>query len=409
MDFKDTQEEAAFRKEVRQWLAQATADFPTPLDSLPLDVLAQRGREWQKRKAGAGYGALRLPKEAGGRDSAPMMEVIFAEEEARYQVPVGPYVVIGTQLVLPTILIHGSLEQKARFVRATIEAKLLWCQLFSEPAAGSDLAGLRMRAVKDPGSASGAGDDQWIVNGQKVWNSWAQVADWGILLARTDGEVAKHKGITCFLLDMKTAGVEVRPIRQISGDAEFNEVFLTDVRIPDSCRLGAENAGWKVAMTTLMNERIGIGGESSALPGVADLVDRARELGIDLSPYRLRLAQLAAQEQGLKYFRARLLTQLSRGETPGAEAALGKLVYANLLQDLSALALDMQGASALFPGGEATQLKKFHHAYFWSAALRIAGGTDEILRSQLAERVLGLPGDLRVDKDVAFSAIPSGR
>ena len=208
---------------------------------------------------------------------------------------------------------------------------------------------------------------------------------------------------------MKTAGVEVRPIRQVSGDAEFCEVFLTDVRIPDSCRLGPVNAGWKVAMTTLMNERVGIGGESVALPCVADLLARAVSLGVDLAPYRQRVAHLAAREQGLKHFRSRVLTRLSRGETPGVDAAMTKLVYANLLQDLCALMMEVEGTSSLYPDADLPAAHRVHHGYFWAAALRIAGGTDEILRTQLAERVLGLPGDLRVDKVAAFNAIPTGR
>jgi len=398
MDFNDTTEEAAFRAQVRAWLAEnAVRHAVTDLRALPLDEVARRGRNWQRCKAAAGYGAIALPAEVGGRDASPMMEVIFAEEEARHAVPVGPFVTIGTQLVVPTLLAHGTPEQRQRSVRPTIEGDLTWCQLFSEPAAGSDLAGIRTRAVRD--------GDTWIVTGQKVWNSWAQFADWGILLARTDPEVPKHKGITYFVVDMRSPGIEVRPIQQISGDSEFNEVFLTEVRIPDSGRIGPVGAGWKVAMTTLMSERISIGGESNELPGAGELIALAGTRPEDAAGYRLRIAQLVAKEQGLKYFRARLLTQLSRGETPGAVAALAKLVYANVLQDLSALALDIEGLSALYPNGNSQAIEKLHHAYCWAAALRIAGGTDEVLRNQLAERVLGLPGDLRVDKDVPFSKL----
>lgn len=399
MDFKDTVEEAAFRTEVRSWLAVHAAAYREALPTSPdLAQLAAQGRAWQKRKAASGYGAIALPQAMGGRDATPMMEVIFAEEEARYPVPVGAFVTIGTQLVMPTILAHGTAAQIERYVRPTIMAELLWCQLFSEPAAGSDLAGIRTRAVRD-------GDD-WVISGQKVWNSWAQVADYGVLIARTDPDVPKHRGISYFLLDMRSPGVDVRPIRQISGEAEFNEVFLTDVRIPDHCRLGKIGEGWKVAMTTLMNERLNIGGESALLPDVQSLIRLADEKGGQ--GYRLKIAQLAARERGLKYFRARLLTQLSRGETPGAVAALGKLVYAALLQQISASALDIGGLPALYPNGNAAAAEKFHHGYFWSAAMRIAGGTDEILRTQLAERVLGLPGDLRVDKDVPFSKLSAG-
>jgi alkylation response protein AidB-like acyl-CoA dehydrogenase len=400
MDFHDTPAEAAFRAEVRAWLASAAPAHRLPPNE-PLESIARRGRTWQQCKAAAGYGALSLPAAVGGRDATAIQEVIFAEEEGRFDVPVGPYVVIGTALVTPTILAHGTSEQKARYVRPTLEGRETWCQLFSEPGAGSDLAGLRTRAVAD--------GDHWIVNGQKVWNSWAQCADHGLLLARTDPAAPKHRGITCFLVPMNTPGLVVRPIRQVSGDAEFCEVFFSDARIPDACRLGPVNAGWKVALTTLMNERVGVGGESVALPGVSDLLARATALGVDLAPYRLRIAQLLAREQGLKHFRSRVLTRLSRGETPGVDSVMTKLVYANLLQDLTALMMDLEGTSALYPEGDRAAAQRVHHGYWWAAALRIAGGTDEILRTQLAERVLGLPGDLRVDKDTAFSAIPSGR
>ncbi|HKY90603.1 MAG TPA: acyl-CoA dehydrogenase family protein, partial [Nevskiaceae bacterium] len=365
MDFHDTPAEAAFREQARNWLATSAPAYRVP-PGASLETIARRGRDWQKCKAAAGYGALTLPKAVGGREASPAEEVIFAEEEGRFDVPVGPYILIGTTLVAPTILAHGTPEQQHRHVRPTLDGDETWCQLFSEPAAGSDLAGLRTRAVRD-------GDD-WIVNGQKVWNSWAQFADHGILLARTDADAPKHRGITAFLVPMKTPGVEVRPLRQVSGDAEFCEVFLADVRVPDTCRLGPVHGGWKVAMTMLMNERVGVGGESVALPSTSDLVARVKALGVDLAPYRQRLAQLVAREQGLRHFRARVRTKLSRGETPGVESAMTKLVYANLLQDLSALMLDLEGTAALYPDGDPAAAQRVHHGYFWAAALRIAGG-----------------------------------
>ena len=229
-----------------------------------------------------------------------------------------------------------------------------------------------------------------------------------MLVARSSVDVPKHQGLTYFLIDMSTPGIDVRPIRQISGESEFNEVFLHEVRIPDSCRLGPVGGGWKVTLTTLMSERIGVGGESAHLPDVRAVVELIERHG-HADHYRLRLAQLAAQEQGLKYFRFRMLTQLSRGEPPSAVAGLVKLVYANLLQDLCALALDAAGPAALYPNGHTPDLAKFQHGYFWGAALRIAGGADEILRNQIAERVLGLPGEPRLDKDVPFSQLPVGR
>jgi|SRR5690554_103549 len=403
MDFKDTPEEAAFRSEVRQWLADNAQDYRKPLPAgISEEEYIARGRAWQKRKAEAGYAAICWPLSEGGLDGTSMQEMIFAEEESRFHVPVGPFVTIGTSLAVPTIRTHGKPEQIERFSRPTLEGDILWCQLFSEPGAGSDLAALRTRAVKD-------GDD-WVVNGQKVWTSWAHVADWGIMVARTDTHVPKHKGLTYFLVDMKAQGIDVRPIPQISGESEFNEVFLTDVRIPDTHRLGEVGEGWKCAMTTLMNERGSVGGESSALPETSEVARLAAKVPGMLEAHEMALAKAMAREQGLKYFRFRMLTALSRGEAPGPIAGMSKYVYANLLQDISAMALDMHGIEGLYPDPQRQdEMARLQHGYFWGAAVRIAGGADEILLNQIAERVLGLPGEIRLDKNVPFSELPSGR
>ncbi|RQG99552.1 acyl-CoA dehydrogenase family protein [Paraburkholderia dinghuensis] len=401
MDFNDTPDEAAFRTEVRGWLAANASAYCIDSQALSLAELAQRGRGWQKHKASAGYGALCLPQAVGGRDATPIQEVIFAEEEGRYELPIGVFTSIGTNLVLPTLLKHGTPEQIERFVRPTIEGSLQWCQLFSEPAAGSDLAGIRTRAVRD--------GDEWVISGQKVWNSWAHTADWGVLITRTDSSVAKHKGITYFVIDMKTPGVEVRPIRQISGESEFCEVFLNDVRIPDSQRMDAVGAGWKVAMTTLMNERASTSGESHLLPDTRNLLAAARAHP-DAAALTVPMARLVSQEMALRNYRFRQLTLLSRGKQLGADAAMGKLVLGKMLQELSAMALELHGIAALCPDDELRrEAHKLLHGYCWGAALRIAGGADEVLRNQLAERVLGLPADLRVDKDLPFNQIPTGR
>lgn len=400
MDFNDTPDEAAFRTEVRDWLAANAGPYCIDSQALALAELAQRGRGWQKHKASAGYGALCLPRAVGGRDATPMQEVIFAEEEGRYELPIGVFTSIGTNLVVPTLLKHGTPEQLARFVHPTIEGSLQWCQLFSEPAAGSDLAGIRTRAVRD--------GDEWVISGQKVWNSWAHTADWGVLITRTDSSVAKHKGITYFVVDMKSPGVEVRPIRQISGESEFNEVFLNDVRIPDSNRVDAVGAGWKVAMTTLMNERASTSGESHLLPDTRNLL-AAAHAHPDAAALTVPLARLVSQEMALRNYRFRQLTLLSRGKQLGAEAAMGKLVLGKMLQELSAMALELHGIAALYPDDALRrEAHKLLHGYCWGAALRIAGGADEVLRNQLAERVLGLPADLRLDKDLPFNQIPTG-
>jgi alkylation response protein AidB-like acyl-CoA dehydrogenase len=401
MDFNDTRAEAEFRAEVRDWLGANAAPFVIDRQSIDMIEEARRGRGWQRHKAAAGYGGVCLPRAVGGREATPMQEVIFAEEEGRYALPVGVYTNIGVNLVVPTLLAHGTPEQVARFVKATIDGDLQWCQLFSEPAAGSDLAGIRARATRD--------GDAWVVSGQKVWNSWAHTADWGVMIARTDPAVAKHKGITYFIVDMKSPGVEVRPIKQVSGESEFNEVFLTEVRVPDSCRVGAVGAGWKVAMTTLMNERATATAESNALPDTRDLLAAARQHP-DAEALTLTMARLVWQEMGLRNYRFRQLTLLSQGKQPGAEAAMGKLVLGRMLQELSAQSLELLGDAGLCPdAASGREVHKLQHGYWWGAALRIAGGADEILRNQLAERVLNLPGDLRVDKDLPFNKIPTGQ
>ena len=282
----------------------------------------------------------------------------------------------------------------------------VWCQLFSEPAAGSDLAGLRTTAVRD--------GDVWVLNGQKIWTTAAQIADWGIIVVRSDPAVPKHKGLTYFVVDMHAPGIEIRPIHQINGERSFNEVFFTDVRVPDTYRLDEVGNGWKVALTTLMNERasIGGGGGGGALKELIELATRIDIDGrraIDESAVREQLADFMVRARGLKYTGYRTLTALSQGKTPGPEASLGKLVGAVLGQDMAAFGMELQGmAGGTFdpnasPDGGAWQLR-----FLSFPGLRIAGGTDEVLRNIIAERVLGLPPEIRVDKNVPFKDIPTG-
>ncbi|MDE2462534.1 MAG: acyl-CoA dehydrogenase family protein [Alphaproteobacteria bacterium] len=410
MDFNDTPEEAAFRTEARAWLAENAQDYKqrpaTPRDD---DTLVRLGKAWQAKKMDAGYGAIALPKAVGGRGGTPMEAAIFAEEEGRYHIPSGAFIGIGVGMAVPTISMHGSIEMFKKFAAPTMRGDLLWCQLFSEPAAGSDLAGLRTRAVRD-------GDD-WVVNGQKVWTSWGHVADWGLLIARTDPSLPKHKGLTYFIVDMKTPGIEVRPIRQPTGRSEFNEVFLTDVRIPDANRLGEINGGWKVAMTTLMNERVGSGGGSGAeASGFKALYSLARKAarhegqGLANAAVREKLAHFYAIEQGLKNFRYRNMTAVSRGESPGPNAVLGKLISASNMEAMAAYAMELEDYAGIVAGNDIDPAQdSVHFAMLWCAVLRIAGGSDEVLRNQLAERALGMPGDIRVDKDVPFDQLPVGR
>jgi acyl-CoA dehydrogenase len=309
----------------------------------------------------------------------------------------------------PTVMSWASEEHKRALLPPLASGETVWCQLFSEPASGSDLAGLRTRAVK---ADDGSGD--WVINGQKIWTSGAQYSDWGLLITRTNPDVPKHKGLTMFFLDMKSPGVEVRPIRQANGQSSFNEVYFTDVRIPDSQRLGEVGQGWEVSLTTLMNERLSIGSGMST--GFPELFRFCMEAEIDGEPavadsgVRSKLAQFAVKQSGLKYTGMRAISALSKGETPGPENSIGKLVAGAAMQELSMFALDIQGESGVLWNEDSPQQGRFQAMLMRSPATRIEGGSDEILRNIIGERVLGLPGDIRVDKDVAFKDIPtSGR
>ena len=400
MDFKDSPEEARFRSEVKAWLAEHAPAHEVPVGARLDDAEeVQRGKAWQRALYDGGYAGILLPKSLGGRGGTVIEAVVFAEEEGRYNLPKGPYIGIGLGMALPVIGKHGTEEQIRRFVEPTLKGELTWCQLFSEPGAGSDLAAVRTRAVRD--------GSHYVVNGQKVWSSWAHHADWGILVARTDPTVVKHKGLTFFVVDMKSPGVDIKPIRQISGASDFNETFMTDVCIPEDCRIGAEGEGWACCMTVLMGERLNQGsdGRIAELMQYAAETPRGSATALDDPNTRLQLALAYAEERGAKYFQARLRTMISRGENPGALAAMMKLTYASRLQRTSGLAMEIRGIEAIAPDGESADTKEIWHDYIWSTAMRIAGGADEVLRNQIAERVLGMPGDMRADKDVPFNEL----
>lgn len=402
MDFNDTPEEAAFRAEAKAWL---TANAPRHVipGGVTMDDAEEvaRGKAWQRAVYDGGYAGITLPTSLGGRGGSVVEAVVFSEEEARYNLPKGPYIGIGLGMAIAVIAKHGTDEQRARFIDQTLKGDLTWCQLFSEPAAGSDLAALRTKAVAD--------GESWIVNGQKVWSSWAHRSDWGILVARTDPKVPKHKGLTFFVVDMKSPGIDIRPIRQISGASDFNETFLTDVHIPDSNRVGAPGEGWACCMTVLMGERLGSGSHKST---VGPLIDYALATpgpsggtALDSGGVKLALAQALAEEQGSRYFEARLRTMVSRGENPGALAGMVKLAYASRLQKTSGLAMELRGMDAIAPAKADTATREVQHDYIWSTVMRIAGGADEVLKNQIAERVLGMPGDVRMDKDAPFDQL----
>ena len=405
MDFNDSPEEAAFRAEARSWLAaHAPAHELTPGEKIPDTEEADRGRAWMRALYAGGWSGLTFPKALGGRGLSGPEAVIFSEEEGKYHLPKGPFTSIGTGMALPVIAKHGSDGQKARFIEATLKGDITWCQLFSEPAAGSDLAALRTKAVRaDDGSSD------WIVNGQKVWSSWAHLTDWGILVVRTDPSLPKHKGLTFFVVDMKTPGIETRPIRQISGASEFNETFLTDVRIPDANRIGAEGEGWACCMTVLMGERLGSGAHRSGIEPLLDFAaatpDGHGGTMLDDRAVRQQLAEALAEEQGERFFQARLRTMVSKGENPGALAGMVKLAYASRYQKTNGLALELRGLAGIAPEADDTGAADVQYDYIYSTVMRIAGGADEVLRNQIAERVLGMPGEVRMDKDVPFEKL----
>ena len=416
MDFDDTPEEAAFRAKARAWIA---ANGPKHLDAeLKRAGFASSGVEsedpmaasqaWQKKKADAGWACLHWPKEYGGAAATPIERVIWGQEEGIYGALGGPFI-IGQGMCGPTVMTWAAEDDKRRLLPPLASGEEIWCQLFSEPAGGSDLAGLRTKAEK---ASDGSGD--WIVNGQKIWTSGAHYSDWGLLITRTDPNVPKHKGLTMFFLSMKTPGIEVRPIKQANGQSGFNEVYFTDVRIPDSQRLGAVGQGWEVSLTTLMNERLSIGsGMSSGFPELFQFCMDAEIDGrpaVDDAAVRSRLAQFAVKQSGLKYTGMRAITALSKGQTPGPENSIGKLVAGATMQELAMFALDIQGQAGVVQDADSPMNARFQGMLMRSPATRIEGGSDEILRNIIAERVLGLPGDIRVDKSVAFKDIPtSGR
>lgn len=408
MDFNDTPEEAAFRAEVRAWL---DANVPDGWRERMMNGDVQEVcREWQAIKYDAGWACINWPEAYGGKGATPIQSVIWSQEEAKIAPPSAAMLVVGLGMTGPMLMVHGNDEQKKDLLPKTARADIVWCQLFSEPAGGSDLAALRTRAVKD--------GDEWVVNGQKIWSSGAHVSDWGILVTRTDPTVPKHKGLTFFVVDMNTPGIEPKPIRQISGAAHFNEVYLTDVRIPDANRIGAVGDGWKVALTTLMNERLAVGASGGAAGAAGNfdaLLEMIRTMDGDDGPLirdpavREKLADWYCREAGVNNVNARTVSALSRGGTPGPEASISKLIQGPQKQDIAAFAMDLQDhAGVLLDPDLAARRAEFQNSLLGSPAGRIAGGTDEIMRNIIAERVLGLPGDIRVDKDVPFNDIPTG-
>ena len=412
MNFDDTPQEAAFRTLAREWIqANAPQEFREELELAGFgqpalrsgDVLAA-GKAWQKKKHDAGWACLHWPKEYGGRGATPIERVIWQQEEGVFSKLGSPFL-IGQGMCGPTMMKYAAEPHKLRYLPPLASGENVWCQLFSEPVAGSDLAGLRTRAEQD--------GNEWVVNGQKIWTSGAHYSDFGIVLTRTDSSVVKHSGLTMFFIDMKSPGIEIRPIKQVNGQSGFNEVFFTDMRIPDHQRLGAVGQGWSVSLTTLMNERLSIGaGMPTGFPELLNLCCEF-ELGdgrkaIDDPSVRSKLATWAVRTSGLRYTAYRSISALSRGEVPGPENSIGKLVAGTTLQEIATFALDLEGQSGIMTDPANVQASaRFQAMLLRSPATRIEGGTDEILRNIIAERVLDLPADMRADRGMPFDKIPT--
>jgi alkylation response protein AidB-like acyl-CoA dehydrogenase len=404
MNFNDSPQESIYRATVREWLVNNAPRYMVSRSAPEVERLVI-ARAWQACKAAAGYARVSWPRDWGGAGGTTIQQMIFTEEEARYGVPSG-FFGIGLGMCIPTLMRFAGMATQQRFVGPALRGEQIWCQLFSEPGAGSDLAALRTRAVWQ--------GDSWLVNGQKVWTTGAHYSDYGLLLARTDANVPKHTGLTMFWIDMKTPGVEVRPIHQMSGGSDFNEVYLTDARVPDSQRLGDVGAGWRVSLVTLMNERVegskDRGPTTEQILALARSIPRGTASVLEDPAFRQKLAMWYVQAEGLRFTRLRTLTALSRGQTPGPESSIGKLVAASRLQDLTNELVECQDQFGVIDDAAHAVLGgSLHYDYLYAPGLRIAGGTDEILKNIIAERVLGLPGDIRVDKGVAFNDLPTGR
>jgi alkylation response protein AidB-like acyl-CoA dehydrogenase len=393
VDFRDSAHEAAFRAEARGFLeAHKPAKWQHPFDDdVDEEALLSGSKAWQRTLYEHGWGAILWPKDFGGRGLGPIEAIVWNQELVRLGLGESIFVV-GTAMAGPTIIAHGTPEQKSRYLEPLARGDEIWCQLFSEPGAGSDLAALSARAVRD-------GDD-WVVSGQKTWCSGAHYSDFGILLTRSDPSVPKHAGITYFLLDMHAPGIEIRPLRQMSGGSHFNDVFLNEVRIPDANRLAPVGQGWGAAMTTLLNERMALGGTGGFF-SFDELAAHARANIERLDGVtRDQLARLYTWNKTLDLLNARVVTKLGRGVIPDAESSVMKLALGRILTLGGELGLRLAGPDALLRRGH------WQHQFLTAPSMHIAGGTDEIQKNVVAERVLGLPREPRSDRDVPFDKIP---
>ena len=399
MDLDDTPDQGAYRAQVRAWLDQNKHSAPVLQGEGALtdeDEIVAARRAWQGKLAEAGLAGVTWPKEFGGQSLGPIEQVICNQEIARAKVP-GILDAIGVGMLGPTIIAHGTDEQKTRYLGPMLHGDEVWCQLFSEPAAGSDLAAVQTRARQQD-------DGSWRLTGQKVWTTNAQFASYGLLLARTDSDVPKHKGMTMFIVPMDAEGVTVRGLRQISGEAEFNEVFFDDVALEEGAVVGGVGNGWGTALTTLMYERvtIGLGGEGMGYNSTRFAAAIAGDEAARRDPeVRHQLGEIASELLAVRFTGYRTLTALQKGQIPGPEAGLAKVTIVNGAIRAGDLIADVLGPDALDEDSDWAYMISF------LPGLKSAGGTEEILRNTIGERVLGLPPEPRLDKGIPFSELRS--
>ncbi|MEY2627980.1 MAG: hypothetical protein RJB08_1739 [Actinomycetota bacterium] len=357
-------------------------------------VMLEESKAWRRKKFDAGFGWISGPKEYGGSGLPASFERIYSRLEAEYKVPNQGFFQIGLGMVAPTILAHATDTAKDLYLKKMWRADIVGCQLFSEPAAGSDLASLQTKAVRD--------GEEWVITGQKVWTSGAHYSDIGEIICRTDPDLPKHKGLTGFIVDMKAPGVEIRPLRQMTGGASFNEVFFTEVRVRDDHRLGDVNNGWNVALTTLMNERAAIGGGSGGGDPLTRVYAMVRHYGLDTDPVvRNKLADLVIRYRVASYNNQRAMAKIRAGQTPGPEMSTGKMALTDNQLRLCAFLSEVLGPKVIADTGE-WGTYAWNQLILGTPGLRIAGGSDEVMRNIVGERVLGLPKEPGIDSKSPF-------
>jgi alkylation response protein AidB-like acyl-CoA dehydrogenase len=394
MDLALSPDEVAFRDEVREWIGANLPEGwgdPDYREPRTFEEKLEFAREWERKLADAGWAGISWPKEYGGRGATLMEQVVFHEEMARARAPQITVNFVGINLAGPTIMAHGTEDQKRRLLPRILRLEELWCQGFSEPNAGSDLASLQTRAELR--------DDHFVVNGQKVWTSYAHAADWCLLLCRTDPTVPKHKGLSYLLVNMHSPGIEPRPLKQITGDAEFNEVFFTDVVVPKENLLGEMNQGWAYANTTLANERgpAFLAHQIRFRNELEDMIAMAKRLRRDGLPltehaaFRERIAKAYADLEVMRSIGLRLVTSIMREGRPGTEGSIAKLYWSEMVRRMELLALQLEGEGGMLDGDDAELAGKWQRGFLMSFAQTIAAGSSEIQKNIISERVLGMP------------------